>query len=192
METPSPRSVKRDVLVFLRMYAPRQGNLTTEEYLDNPFMNIGFGKHEKDHVRFAYGKKPGITPELVAYACADYASQEGLGSSVSATTLVRGVGSVFKMDEGNLSDCLGEAERAGAYSTQEIKRHDTYGFCKASKRRGRDAVGVACSDAQDQRFRGQAASCRRAWGLDGRWFTIWLIHQKPSQPPQRPSLLVRW
>ena len=130
---PSPRSVKRDVLVFLRMYAARQDKLTTEEYLDNPFMNIGLTMHDKDHVRFAYGRKPGITPELVAYACADFADQEGLGSSVSANTLVRGVGSVFKMDEGDLSDCLQEAERASAYSTQEINGTTHMAFAKPAK-----------------------------------------------------------
>lgn len=130
---PSPRSVKRDISVFMRMYAQKQDKLTTEEYLDNPFMNLGFGRHEKDHVRFAYGEKPGITPALVAYACADFASREGMEGSVSASTLTSGVGVTFKMNEWILSDCLREAKHADAYFTQEINGTTHMVFAKSAK-----------------------------------------------------------
>ena len=120
MGDPSLHSVKRDVSVFMHMYTSKNDKLTPEEYLDCPFRNMRLVRHEGEYVRFVYGPKPGLTPAVVAYACADFARQEGVGNSISAATLASGVGNIFKLNEGDLADFLRKAARVDAYYTQEI------------------------------------------------------------------------
>ena len=122
---PSMHSVKRDVSVFMHMYTSRQDKLTPEEYLDCPFRNMGLVRHEGEYVRFTYGPKPGLTPLVVAFACADFAEKFGIaGRDVSAATLatsVGGVGNVFRLNEGNISAYLGQArDLTDAFDIKDI------------------------------------------------------------------------
>ena len=111
---PSPHSVKRDISVFTHMYTSKNDRLSPEEYLDCPFRNMGLVMHEGEHVRFAYGSKPGLSPLVVAFACADFAEKADIsGRSVSAATLATnawGVGNTFRLNEGNIATYLEKAQ----------------------------------------------------------------------------------
>ena len=111
---PSPHSMKRDISVFMHMYTSKQDRLTPEEYLDCPFRNMGLARHEGEYVRFAYGSKTGLSPLAVAFACADFAGRYGImtGRGITASTLASaagGVGNVFRLNEGDITENLGIA-----------------------------------------------------------------------------------
>ena len=113
-DAPSPASVKRDVDVFLHTYTSRRDKLTVEEYIDCPFRNLGLARHDGDSIRFIFGPKTGLTPQVVAFACADFADRTGAGDDVSVARLAvepGGVGSAFKMSENDLAGHLEEACR---------------------------------------------------------------------------------
>ncbi len=122
---PSENSIKRDISVFTHMYTTKQDRLTPEEYLDCPFRNMGLVMHEGEYVRFAYGRKPGLTQEAVAFACADFAAKAGLtGRSVSAAALATGaggVGNTFRLNERDLAESLEAASKStNAFGTDDI------------------------------------------------------------------------
>ena len=102
----SSHSIKRDVSVFLHTYTSKQDRLTPEEYLDCPFRNMHLAKTDKDSLRFVFGQKTGLTPEMVAFACADFAARSGTtGRTLSVTRLATehgSVGNTFRLSEGDL------------------------------------------------------------------------------------------
>ncbi len=113
-DAPSPASVKRDVDVFLHTYTSKRDKLTIEEYIDCPFRNMRLARHEGDSVRFIFGPKTGLTPQVVAFACADFADRTGAGDDVSVARLAVEPGcpgSAFKMSENDLAGHLEEACR---------------------------------------------------------------------------------
>ena len=113
-DAPSPASVKRDVDVFLHTYTSKRDKLTIEEYIDCPFRNLRLVRHEGDSIRFVFGPKTGLTSQVVAFACADFADRVGAGDDVSVARLAvepGGVGSAFKMSENDLTVRLEEACR---------------------------------------------------------------------------------
>ena len=122
---PSQNSVRRDISVFMHMYTSKQDRLTPEEYLDCPFRNMGLIRYEGEQIRFAYGHKSGLTPEVVAFACSDFAAKSGTTmGSISAATLATyagGVGNAFRLNEGDLAGCLEAASSSTrAFGTENI------------------------------------------------------------------------
>ena len=122
---PSEHSVKRDISVFMHMYTSRQDKLTPEEYLDCPFRNMGLARHEGKYVRFAYGSKTGLSPLVVAFACADFARKYGIvGRGITASTLAvegGGVGNAFRLNEGDITESLETASNiTGSFRLEDI------------------------------------------------------------------------
>ncbi len=106
---PSPASVKRDVDVFLHTYTSKRDKMTIEEYIDCPFRNMKLAHHNGDSIRFMFGPKTGLTPTVVAFACADFAAKTGVQGEVSIARLAvepGSVGNAFKINEGDLTDSL--------------------------------------------------------------------------------------
>ena len=100
--------------VFLHTYTSKRDKLTIEEYIDCPFRNMRLARHEGDSVRFIFGPKTGLTPQVVAFACADFADRTGAGDDVSVARLAVEPGcpgSAFKMSENDLAGHLEEACR---------------------------------------------------------------------------------
>lgn len=107
--TPSPASVKRDVDVFLHTYTSKRDRLTIEEYIDCPFRNMRLVRHDGDSIRFMFGPKTGLTPTVVAFACADFAAKVKVQGEISIARLSVGpgsVGNIFKMNESDIADSL--------------------------------------------------------------------------------------
>ena len=108
-DAPSPASVKRDTDVFLHTYTSKQDKMTIEEYIDCPFRNLRLARHLDDSVRFVFGPKTGLTPQVVSFACADFADGVGANDEISVANLAvepGGVGNAFKMNEGDLAAAL--------------------------------------------------------------------------------------
>ena len=111
--TPSMNSVKRDIDAFIHTYAAKDGAPSIEEYLDCPLRQLRLARHESDHLRFPFGRKDGLSPGVVAYACMDYMGKAGITSkSVPISRLASEHGSVgptFKMSEDDISASLRDA-----------------------------------------------------------------------------------
>ena len=108
-DAPSPASVKRDTDVFLHTYTTKRDKLTVEEYIDCPFRNLRLARHLGDSVRFVFGHKTGLTPQVVAFACADFADRTEAGDEISVARLAveqGGVGNTLKMNESDLTAAL--------------------------------------------------------------------------------------
>ncbi len=118
-KTPSPKSLKKDIDVFLHTYTTEQGNIPIEEYLDCPFRQMRMIKqNSQDVMRFVFGRKFGMTPEIVTFACMDFLVRCNLSSksiSVSELATKSGcVGNAFKLAENELGEMLGEACRTSS------------------------------------------------------------------------------
>ncbi len=112
--TPSINSVKKDIDVFIHTYSTRQDKLSIEDYLDCPFRQLHMIKQSsRDTMRFVFGKKNGLSPLIVAFACLDFIVKSGISSkSVSVSRLATETGSVghiFKINENELAEMLHEA-----------------------------------------------------------------------------------
>ena len=123
-KTPSPKSIKKDVDVFIHTYTTEQGRLLMEDYLNCPFRQMRLIRQgSRKTVRFVYGKKYGMTPHIVAYACLDFIIQLGMASrNISVTRLATeagGVGNAFKMGETDLGGLLAEACRTSNHIKME-------------------------------------------------------------------------
>lgn len=124
-KTPTPKSIKKDVDVFLHTYLTRQGKMSIEDYLDCPLRHMRLVDHgnDKDSFRFVFGIKEGITPEIVAFACLDFAARtETTASGISVARLAAeagGVGNAFKMTERDISEMLRKACRSSKSSKIE-------------------------------------------------------------------------
>ena len=112
-KTPSEGSVKRDMDVFLHMYTSKQDRLGIEEYLDCPFRGMSLVKYaDNKSLRFTFGQKNGLTPQVVAFACVDFAINTGTAKSISVARLAvepGGVGNTFKLNESDIVKYLEEA-----------------------------------------------------------------------------------
>ena len=115
--TPSMNSVKRDVDAFLHTYAAKDGSPSIEEYLDCPLRQLKLVWHDFNHLRFSFGRKDGLSPGVVAYACLDYLDKAGITSrSVPVSRLASEHGSVgptFKMSEDDIASMLRDAAGFG-------------------------------------------------------------------------------
>lgn len=110
---PSKQSVKRDVEVFLHTYLSKKGREPTEDYLDCPLRTLGLLRQQDKDVRFAFGRKPGLSPLVVAYACLDFVDRARIpGRTISINKLALekgGPGRIFKISEADTADMLSEA-----------------------------------------------------------------------------------
>ena len=109
----SEGSVKRDMDVFSHMYTTKKDRLGIEEYLDCPFRGMSLVKYtDNKSLRFTFGQKTGLTPQVVAFACVDFACRIGAANSISLARLAvepGGVGNTFKLNERDIVKCLEEA-----------------------------------------------------------------------------------
>lgn len=109
---PSKQSVKRDIDVFLHTYLSK-GKEPTEDYLDCPLRTLGLLQQQDKDVRFAFGRKSGLSPLIVAYACLDFVSRAEIpGRTVSVNKLALekgGPGRAFKISESDMAEMLSEA-----------------------------------------------------------------------------------
>lgn len=119
--TPSPKSIKKDIDVFIHTYTTERGKLSIEDYLDCPFRQLRMIRQTTDEtMRFVFGRKYGMTPQIAAFACLDFISRHKTSSSksVSVTQLATkpgGVGNIFKIGEADLGALLSEACRTINY-----------------------------------------------------------------------------
>ena len=112
-KTPSEGSVKRDMDVFLHMYTSKKDRLGIEEYLDCPFRGMTLVKYtDNKSLRFTFGQKTGLTPQVVAFACVDFALRTNTAKSISIARLAvepGGVGNTFKLNEMDIIKYLEDA-----------------------------------------------------------------------------------
>ena len=112
-KSPSEGSVKRDMDVFLHMYTTKKDKLGIEEYLDCPFRGMSLVKYtDNKSLRFTFGPKAGLTPQVVAFACVDFACRIGAANSISLARLAvepGGVGNTFKLNERDIIKYLEDA-----------------------------------------------------------------------------------
>ena len=107
-------SIKRDVDVFLHTYTSKKDRLTVEEYIDCPFRNLKMMRHNSNSLRFTFGPKSGLSPQIVAFACADFAvrTEAKNGMPVARLAVEPGsAGSIFKMNENDIAMYLEDACR---------------------------------------------------------------------------------
>ncbi len=113
-KTPNEKSIKKDIDVFIHTYSTRQDKLSIEDFLDCPFRQMHMIRQgSRDSIRFVLGKKQGMSPLIVAFACLDFIRRSGIASkSVSVGRLAAEAGSVgntFKLGENDLGGMLREA-----------------------------------------------------------------------------------
>ncbi len=112
--TPSSKSIKKDVDVFVHTYTTDQGTMSMEDYLDCPFRQMRMVRQRtRGEIRFVFGRKYGMTPSIVAHACLDFINRRNIASkSISVTQLATepgSVGNVFKIGENDLGQLLADA-----------------------------------------------------------------------------------
>lgn len=129
---PHPNSVKKDIDVFVHTYSPNRGRALMEDYLDCPFRRLHVLKQStRDTMRFVHGRKRGMSPLIVTYACLDFAARAGMRGSVSAGSLARepgGPGGAFKMGEADIAEMLEEAAQDGHVSVRSTAGMLTLSF----------------------------------------------------------------
>lgn len=111
----APSSLKKDTSCLVRMYGefPSSGGVS-EESIHCPFAELGLLRPAAERKRYAFqvGLKPGLTNELIASACLEFAAQRRSSSrTVALGTLARDVGSpglAFRLTEGTLYNALEE------------------------------------------------------------------------------------
>ena len=112
---PNPSSIQKDIDCLLRMYAPREsrGRQTIDDLLDSPFRELGIivsAPGERDRYRFVLGQKPGLPPEVIAFACLDYLGR--FDSDARTSTLTRlatdpgSPGRILKLAEADLLEAI--------------------------------------------------------------------------------------
>lgn len=115
-KTPSPKSIKKDIDVFIHTYTTYRDQTAIEEYLDCPFRQMHMIKQSsRDVMRFVSGRKYGLSPLIAAYACMDFIAKSGTRAKTMSisrlATEAGGVGNVFKLTENDLFDLLKEASK---------------------------------------------------------------------------------
>lgn len=123
-KTPSPKSVKKDIDVFLHTYTTERGKMTIEDYLDCPFRQMHMIMQDAPGMmRFVFGIKDGMTPHVAAFACLDFINRLKISSkSISVMRLATesgGVGNAFKISENDLVELLAEACKTSVHMRME-------------------------------------------------------------------------
>lgn len=90
-------SLKKDAACIVRMYGDLPAGMdVSEESIHCPFAELGLLRPTSDGKRYAFrlGYKPGLSREVIAGICLDYAASLNLGAqSIALTRLLRGEGS---------------------------------------------------------------------------------------------------
>jgi len=103
-------SLKKDVNCILRMYGD-QGTSITEDSIDCPFAALELIKRAPEKKNyFVMGHKPGLSPEIVAAACMEFADKYASGSrTLSLSSLLYDIGSpgmAFKLTEEAMCEAI--------------------------------------------------------------------------------------
>lgn len=107
-ESPHKGSVLKDVACFLRMYtaAGAGPRATRDDVVDCPFRPLGLVRSAGAGFRFDLGHKPGLSPNVVLWACLDYMSRvEPSATSVTVSRLANDPGApgrAFRLTEETL------------------------------------------------------------------------------------------
>lgn len=149
---PSKHSVKRDTDVFLHTYLSKKDKEPTEDYLDCPLRTLGLLRQQDGDVRFVSGRKPGLSPLVVAYACLDFVNRAEIpGRTISVNKLALekgGPGMAFKLSETDMAEMLSEAaDSCGAVSISHANGTPNMTF----KGGARDAAFQVLYAAYDRR-----------------------------------------
>jgi len=127
----SDQSIAKDVNCLLRMYVERNTiKQLQEDSLDSPFTQLNLISAFGDSKRyvFNYGKKPTLPPEIVAWACLDYASNSGdEAKTIALSRLLYEPGSpgqVLKLNEASLCYAIDKVSQ----SFEDIALTDTAGM----------------------------------------------------------------
>ncbi|MBF2053916.1 MAG: DUF4007 family protein [Candidatus Sericytochromatia bacterium] len=105
-------SLKKDILCILRMFTASDGEKkqAKEDSIASPFQELGLIQHIRGpYYQFNVGAKPSLPPEIIAFACADFASQRAEARTVNISSLLYDEGSpglIFKLNEVSLRDAL--------------------------------------------------------------------------------------
>jgi len=106
-------SLKKDATCILRMYGEMPtGNGVSEESIQCPFAELGLLRPTSDGKRYSFrlGAKPGLSDDLIAGVCLDYAAEtQSAARTVALTRLLRGDGSpglAFRLTEADLYGAL--------------------------------------------------------------------------------------
>jgi hypothetical protein len=128
----SPNTVRRDINVFIQMYAgsSRASHSTVEDYLDCPFTDLGLIYEEptKKVYAFSRGPKDSLPDAVVFYAITKYAEEKGEQRSFTFDELAYqpySPGRVFKLDELALAERL---ERIGQLTSGDWQLTETAGY----------------------------------------------------------------
>lgn len=114
-ETPHVGSVRKDVACLLRMYTAAGAGLraTKDDVIDCPFRPLGLVRSAGADFRFDLGRKPGLAPKIVLWACLDYmARQDASANSVTVSRLASEPGApgrAFRLTEEAMTALLQEA-----------------------------------------------------------------------------------
>lgn len=124
--TPNPSSIKKDIGVLLRSYAPAERSRRSgfDELLDCPLRELGLitrSLADGSRYRFTLGVKPTLPPEIVTFAVLDFLSRvEVGGNTITTGRLAADSGSpgrVFKIGEPELAAAVEAADVAGVAVT---------------------------------------------------------------------------
>ena len=153
----SPGSIKRDIDVFLHTYTSKNDRLTPEEYIDCPFRNLKIARHDDGSLRFTFGPKSGLVPQVVAFACADFADKTGADRSVLVARLAvdaGSVGNIFKMSENDLAGRLKEACRGTkSMSVSSVNGEPHLVFAGGAKAAAREMLATLYAPAKAESHR---------------------------------------
>lgn len=121
-DVPNVSSIRKDVNIFLRSYAPspdRQVRAGIDDSFDCQFRELGLirrGASPRTY-RFNFGPKSSLPPAIVAFACLQHASRGAAAQTFSIarfTADTGGPGQVFKLPESALYDALLAAAESNA------------------------------------------------------------------------------
>ena len=145
--TPSPKSIKKDIDVFIHTYTTRQDKISIEDYLDCPFRQMHMIKqNSRDVMRFVFGKKHGLSPLMTAFACLDFVERAGIHSnSISISRLATeagSVGNIFKINENDLVELLDKACRTSKMIKLSNVNGSPHLTFDSAQEASRDALGL--------------------------------------------------
>lgn len=130
---PKTPTLNKDVLAMLRAYAGTSGSRKRDKIddsVDAPMVPLTLIRPTStpDSFRFGVGPKPGLPPEVAAFACLDFLRATGMtarsGLVAALATEPGGPGRAFKLTERDLTDLL---ERAAAALPELIQIGTTGG-----------------------------------------------------------------
>lgn len=131
-----PASLRKDIHCIIRMYSEAEASAdVNEDSIDCPFIELGLIRALSGHKRvysFNMGAKPGLSADLIAASCLQFAAQASrTATSISLSRLLRepmSPGMCFKLTESVLYEALEEATE----SDKGLRLSDTAGLLQLS------------------------------------------------------------